>query len=135
MIRYQTKIKKLQGKNYTLVNKGAKYIFNQIRKQTKRQPYVRSSYFNKEKVFFTYFWQHLLQKSLKERVRRLKFFPCALDLIKNSRNKPSIYKNPYRDYEIWYRFSGITKEGEKFYVQIKKDKKTNKKYLMSCFPK
>ena len=134
MIPYQTKIKKLPGTSYAEVRKQALAIFNEIKKKTKRKPYVRSAYFNKQKVFFDYFWQHLLEKSLKERTRRLKYFACALDLIKNSRNKPIIKQNPNKKIEILYRFAGLTKEKELFLVQIKEDKKNDKKYLMSCFP-
>ena len=134
MIPYQTKIKKLPGTSYAEVRKQALAIFNEIKKKTKRKPYVRLAYFNKQKVFFDYFWQHLLEKSLKERTRRLKYFACALDLIKNSRNKPIIKQNPNKKIEILYRFAGLTKEKELFLVQIKEDKKNDKKYLMSCFP-
>jgi len=33
-----------------------------------------------------------------------------------------------------HRFAGLTKEKELFYVQVKKEKKSGKKYFMSCFP-
>ena len=78
MIPYSTKIKKLPGTSYSEVRKEALILFNQIKKKTKRKPYIRSAYFNKQKVFFDFFWQHLLQKSHKERVRRLKYFGVVI---------------------------------------------------------
>jgi len=123
MIPYPTKIKKLPGTSYAEIREHAIFLFNQIKRKTKRRPYVRSAYFNKQKIFFDYFWQHLFEKSFKERVRRLKYFGCALDLIKNSRNEPISFENPHRHSEILHRFAGLSKEKELFYVQIKEDKK------------
>ncbi|MBU4369814.1 hypothetical protein KKG58_03590 [Patescibacteria group bacterium] len=134
MIPYQTKIKKLPGTSYSEVRKGVNDLFKQIKSKTKRKPYIKSAYFNKQKIFFDFFWQHLFEKSFKERVRRLKYFGCALDLIKNSRNDPISFENPCRHSEILHRFVGLSKEKELFYVQIKENKKTNRKYLMSVFP-
>ena len=36
--------------------------------------------------------------------------------------------------EILHRFAGLTKNRELFYVQIKEDKRSGRKYFMSCFP-
>jgi len=134
MIPYQTKIKKLSGTSYSEIRKNANDLFKQIKLKTKRRPYIKSVYFNKQKIFFDFFWQHLFEKPFKERVRRLKYFGCALGLIKNSRNDPISFENPCRHAEILHRFAGLSKEKELFYVQIKENKKTNKKYLMSIFP-
>jgi len=71
---------------------------------------------------------------LKEKVKRLKYFSAAIEVIKNSRNKPIIKQNPNKKTEILYRFAGLTKEKYFFLVQIKEDKKNDKKYFMSCFP-
>ena len=133
MIPHQTKTGKLPGTSYSEVRKQALSVFDKIKKSTKRNPYIRSAYFEREKVFFDYFWQHLLQKSHKERVRRLKYFACAIEVIRNSRNKPHIEVNRNRPSEILYRFGGLTKDKELFYVQIKEDR-SQKKYFMSCFP-
>lgn len=108
-IPYFTKVNKLPGTNYTEVKRNADIIFKQIKSKTKRRPYIRSAYFNKQKVFFDFFWQHLFKKSLKERVRRLKFFPCAIDLIKNSRILPTSKENVDNRNEILHRFLGQTK--------------------------
>jgi hypothetical protein len=133
MIPYQAKIKKLPGSNYAEVRKQALILFNQIKKKTKRKSYVRSAYFNKQKVFFDFFWTHLFQKSLKERTKRLRFFSCAVDLIKNSRIAPTSKENVNNRSEILHRFEGQTRNKETFFVQIKEDKKSSNKYFMSCF--
>jgi len=133
MILYRTKINKLSGTSYIEVRKEALIIFNKIKKKTKRKPYIRSAYFNKQKIFFDYFWIHLHQKNPRERFKRLKYFEAAIDLIKNSRNKPIFKQNPNKKTEIIYRFAGLIKNKEKFYVQIKENTRSKRKYLMSCF--
>jgi len=133
MIAYKTKAIKTSGSNLGEVYKSAKKIFNIIEKSTKRQPYLRSAYFKKEKIFFDYFWKHLGQKGPKERFKRLKYFQPALELIKYSRNDPTVKTNPNNKNETLYRFAGSTKLNELFIVQIKEDKKAKKKYFMSCF--
>lgn len=134
MIPYQTKAKKLPGTNYGEVRKNALLVFQEIKKKTKRRPYIRSVYFNKQKVFFDYFWDHIFQKRPKERMKRLKYLEAAIELIRYSRNSPTSKQNPNKPNEILHRFAGLTKDKELFYVQIKEDKRTGKKYLMSCFP-
>jgi len=109
-------------------------LLNKIKKQTKRRPYVRSTYFNKQKIFFDFFWKHLFQKNPKERIRRLQYLAPALEIIKNSKNHPLSEENPHKKSEILHRFAGLTKDKELFYVQIKENKRNNKKYFMSCFP-
>lgn len=130
MIPYQTKSKKISGSSYGEVLKNAFRLYNEIEKKTKRKTYLRSAYFKKEKVFFDYFKKHIFQKSPRERMKRLKYFKAAIELIKYSKNKPIIKENGK---EVFYRFAGMTKERELFYVQIKENKK-GEKYFMSCFP-
>lgn len=134
MISYTTKARKLPGTNYAEVRSHAMFLFNQIKRKTKRRPYIRSAYFNKQKIFFDYFWPHLFQKSPKERLKRLKYFEAALEVIKNSRDHPISEDNPHKKGEILHRFAGLTKNKELFYVQIKEEKRSGRKYLMSCFP-
>jgi len=131
---YQSKFKKLPGTNYKEIYPVALAIFKQIKSKTKRRPYIRSAYFRKEKVFLDYFWQHLREKSLRDRTRRLKYYQCALDLIKNSRLEPISKQNPNKPREILHRFAGLTNNKELFFVQISKDKKKGHKYFMSVFP-
>ncbi|MFC1612831.1 hypothetical protein ACFL23_00690 [Patescibacteria group bacterium] len=134
MIAYQSKSGKISGTNLKEVSKNAKIIYKDIVSKTKRNPYIRSAYFKKNKVFFTYFWEHLRQKSPKKRFYRLQYFKVAIELIKSSRNQPTIEKRSTNKKEILYRFIGLTKDKELFYVQIKEDRKIGKKYFMSCFP-
>ena len=134
MIPYQTKIKKLPGTSYGEVREKALSIFNEIKRKTKRKPYIRSAYFKKQKVFFDYFWSHLFQKSPKERMKRLRYFKAALEVIKGSKNHPTSQENPHKKGEILHRFAGLTRDRELFYVQIKEDKRSGRKYFMSCFP-
>ena len=134
MIPYLTNTKKLPGTNYAAVRKHVIIIFNQIKRRGKRRPYVRSDYFHKQKIFFDYFWQHLLQKSPKERTKRLKYFAAAIEVIKKSRNHPTSEENPHKKGEMLHRFAGLTQERELFYVQIKENKRSGGKYFMSCFP-
>jgi len=97
----------LPGTTYKEVFKHSQEEFAVIRKQTKRQPYVRSKYFSKRKVFFTYFWEHIFQKSYPDRIRRS---------------------------EIVHRFMAKTKSGQTFYYQIKEEIKGKKLNIMSVFP-
>lgn len=134
MILYKTKLKKIGGTSYKEVVKKARAAFHLIEKRSKRIVYLRSVYFNKEKIFLNLFWEHLNQKPPRERIKRLKFLACAFDLIENSCNKPTSKPNPNHKKEILHRFGGMTKEGELFYVQIKENPKTKRKDLMSVFP-
>ncbi|MFA7319409.1 MAG: hypothetical protein WC022_02320 [Parcubacteria group bacterium] len=134
IIPYQAKAKKISGTSRTEVYRGALTIFSEIKKATKRRPYIRSAYFKKEKIFFDYFWDHLRQKPYKDRLERLKYFGAAVDLVKNSKNKPLVKSNPNKSKEFFYRFTGLTAEKNLFFVQIKEDSKTKHKYFMSCFP-
>jgi hypothetical protein len=133
VVPYRTKSKKVPGTNYGEVMRNAFGLFDDIKKKTKRRPYVRSAYFKKEKVFFDYFREHLFQKLPKERMRRLKYFKAAIELVRFSRNDPVSKTNINKGKEIVYRFSGLTAEKELFFVQIKEDKR-KRKYLMSFFP-
>lgn len=133
MVPYQTKNKKLSGTSYIEVRKKAMATFNQIKSRTKRKPYIRSAYFKGQKIFFDYFWKHLYQKSPKEKFTRLKYFNCAIDLVKNSRNKPLEQINRNKKTETLYRFAGLTRDKELFYVQIKENRRSKRKYFMSCF--
>jgi len=132
---FRTKSKKLTGTNYSELNKKAYCIYSQIEKRSKRRPYIRSKYFNKEKIFLGLFWHHLKDKlNHKDKIRRLKYLPCALELIKNSRLNPTSKENPDRRSEIFHRFVGLTTDDEIFFVQIKENKNNNQKYLISIFP-
>jgi len=132
MIPYQAKSRKVSGSSYGEVLRNAFAVFDEIKKKTKRRPYVRSAYFKKEKIFLDYFREHLFQKSPKERMARLKYFKAAVELVKNSKNDPAVKDNPNKRGEVLHKFAGLTAEKELFFVQIKEDKR-GRKYMMSCF--
>lgn len=135
MEKYQTKSKKLPGTQFSEVSKQAYKLYQSIKRGTKRRPYVRSIYFGKEKVFLPLFWHHLHEKlSHKDKIRRLKYFPCGIELLKNCRVPPVVKLNPNKKSEMLYRFTGITPNGETFFVQVKENKSNGEKWLISIFP-
>jgi len=132
---YKTKIKKFSGTEFREVHRPAFGLYTKIKKKTKRRAYVRSAYFNMDKIFLDLFWYHLFEKSnWRDRVRRMKYFACAIELIQKSRFEPKTKENPNKQGEILHRFYGTTAENELFYVQIKEDKKKGQKFLISVFP-
>ena len=132
---YKTKTKKIPGTEFREVHKPAFDLYTKIKKKSKRRTYIRSAFFDKEKIFLDLFWHHLFEKhNWRDRVRRLKYFGCALELIKDSRCNPNITKNPNVSNEVLYRFYGTTAENELFCVQIKKNLKKKQKFLISVFP-
>jgi hypothetical protein len=131
---YKTKSHLVDGDQYKEVEKNSRLIYKQIAAKSKRNPYLRAPYFDKEKVFIEIFWTHLFQKSKTDRKRRLKYFSCALELIANSRYTPDTCLNPNGNGNTLYRFYGTTRTGQNFIVQISKDRRTGDKYLMSIFP-
>ena len=132
---YRTHINKLPGTNYSEVRRKAWLFYSYLRGNTKRRPYVRSAYFGKDKIFLGLFWHHLNDKlNFKDKTRRLKYLPCAIDLIKHSSFAPVSKENVYKKSEILHRFTGITRNDEVFFVQIKENKNSNEKYLISVFP-
>ena len=131
---YKSSKARISGSNYREVSRAAKTIFKQIKSRTKRTPYVRSKYFRGEKVFLNIFWSHLHEKHERERVRRLRFYSCAIDLIKSSTYDPITRENFKQKDEVLHRFSGKSKEGKIFTAQIKENKRTKRKDLISIFP-
>jgi len=131
---FKTKSVALAGTNYKEISKKAFALYNGIRRKTKRRPYVRSAYFKKDKIFLPLFWNHLREKSFRDRTRRLKFFHCAIELIEYSRHAPETIQTIERPFELLHRFAGETKEGKLFLVQIKQEKSTGEKWLTSVFP-
>uniref|UniRef100_A0A7C4R5G3 Uncharacterized protein n=1 Tax=candidate division CPR3 bacterium TaxID=2268181 RepID=A0A7C4R5G3_UNCC3 len=126
---YKVKVDKFLGTSFKEINKKAQLEYNKIKTKTKRRPYTRSTYFNKSKIFLGLFWSHLYEKKTwGDRERRLSFFPCAIELIKNSKIDPESREDSNKKSDILHRFYGITGKNEKFCVQIKENKKTNEKY-------
>ncbi len=132
-ILYQAKTQRLGGTSWNEVCPKARRLLHEIENKTKRRPYIRSAYFKKEKVFINYFWPHLNEKPRRERLDRLRYLPCAIELIERSRHRPAKTVNPNKPKEKLYRFAGMTPRQELFFVQIKEDR-TGAKYFMSIFP-
>jgi hypothetical protein len=132
---YKSKAALLPGSSYDEVLTQARREHKKIEKLTKRQPYVRSTYFNKYKIFLSLFWTHLMQKRLRARSKRLKLFSAAIDLMRNSRCEPdTIFKRDDLS-TMLHRFYGVTKDGVEFCVQVKQDKRSGRKDFMSVYPK
>lgn len=132
---YKTKVLKLTGTDFKEIHQKAVLFYNKIKRKTKRRPYIRSAYFKKNKIFLGLFWSHLYEKKhYKNQIRRMKYLPCAIELIRHSNSEPISKENPNRRHEILHRFAGSTKEDDLFSVHIKENKKTGQKFLISVFP-
>ncbi len=132
---YQTKAEIISGTDIKEVQRKAEQLYENITKRTRRRPYLRSRYFQKQKIFLGLFWSHLYQKlNHRDKLRRLKFFSCAMELILNSNHEPTAKENPNKTSEVLYRFVGISKSGKRFFVQIKENKRSGEKFLISIFP-
>lgn len=132
---FRVKTNKLSGTDFREVYNKTYNHYLVIKRKTKRRPYVRSAYFNKEKIFLGLYWHHIHEKeNFRDKVRRMKYFPGAIELIRYSRYEPTSKENPNRRSEFLHRFAGQTPEGDHFFVQIKEDKVTGQKWLISTFP-
>jgi hypothetical protein len=132
---YKSKSLIIPGTSLGEVIKTARKQYHTIQKRTPRRvPYVRSKYFTKDKIFINSFWDHANQKSPKDRVRRIKLFPCAIEIIRNSPLAPDTVQNPNNPDESLHRFYGQSADGIFFTVQIKENKKTGRKDFISVFP-
>lgn len=58
---YQSKYSRLGGTSYNELERKVRKLHNTIAKRTKRNAYLRSAYFDKDKIFLTLFWTHLNQ--------------------------------------------------------------------------
>ncbi len=135
MKTYKTKTKRIPGTSYKEIRKGAFKIHQEIKRKSKRKPYTRSVYFKKDKIFLDLFWTHIFEKkNYWDQMRRMKFFACGIELIKKSNFEPTSKENPNKSSEILHRFAGTSADNELFFVQIKEDKRTGRKYLISIFP-
>ncbi len=132
---YKTKVKKFHGTHFHIVHRQAFGLYTEIKKKTKRRTYIRSAYFEKDKIFLDLFWHHLFEKSnWRDRVRRMRYFGCAVELIQSSRFKPNTTLDPNKSTERLYRFYGTSAENELFCVQIKENLKKKQKFLISVYP-
>jgi hypothetical protein len=133
MKQFESKYSLIPGTSYDEVVSFARKEHRKIANLTKRQPYVRSNYFNKDKIFVSVFWDHLTQKHRKDRFRRLKLYNAAIDLLRNSHFEPdTIFKNDDLS-SLFHRFYGVTKDGVEYCVQVKQNKRTGRKDFISVF--
>ncbi|MDR0875963.1 MAG: hypothetical protein LBN12_07135 [Clostridiales Family XIII bacterium] len=109
---YRTKSSKISGRSYIDVERAARRHFKEIAQQSKRNPYIRSIYFQKDKIFLKIFWQHLMEKHEGDRKRRLKFYIAAIELLRYTTIDPDSRQNPNGRNEMVHRFAGETKDGE-----------------------
>ncbi len=132
---YQCKTSELSGTDFSEVRKKATDFYNKVRKNNRRRPYIRSAYFRKQKIFLSVFWSHLFNdKNYWDQTRRMRYFTCAIELIRKSRQTPKTKENPNKAGELLHRFLGATQKGKQFIVQVKENKKTGRKDLISVFP-
>jgi hypothetical protein len=130
---FKIKTRPITGTNLKEVTKKSMSIFHDIEKQTRRRPSVKCQVLGGNKVFIGEYLAHQNQKMRLDKLRRLKFFPCAIDLIENTTEKPT--EKTLRSGETLYRLYGIAGNGQRFVVQISKNPKTDNRRLMSSFPK
>lgn len=135
MQAFRTHSSLLSGTDFHEVQKKAVALYRRIKRASKRSPYIRSAYFKKDKIFLAIFWQHLWdKKKWQDRMRRLKCYAAAIELIQACKVAPRSKENPNKTNELLHRFTGVTREGHIFYVQIKEDKRSGRKDLISIFP-
>lgn len=130
---YKSKASLLPGSSYDEVLAQARREHKKIENLTKRQPYVRSTYFNKDKIFISLFWIHLMQKHRKDRTRRLKLYNAAVDLMRNSRCEPDTIFNKQNLSMLLHRFYGKTRDEIEYCVQVKQNKRSGRLDFMSVY--
>lgn len=133
MESYKSKSLLIPGSSYDEVYSVAYKSYKVIKSHTKRCAYVRSKYFNNDKIFMSIFWEHLAQKDRKVRTKRLKFYNAAIDLMRNTYCEPETIFDKNNMSILLHRFYGITKDGHEFCVQIKQNKRTGRKDFISVF--
>ena len=117
---YTSKYPRLPGSSYDEALNHARQEYNVIAHSTKRQPYVKSKYFNGNKVFLKVFWDHVMQKRLKERTRRLRFYRAALDVLRHSQITPETTFNADDRNILLHRFYGVTKDASTSVYRLRK---------------
>lgn len=130
---YRVKAPLIKGNSYSQIRNLSLQYYREIAHRTKRLPYIKSTYFGKRKIFLHHFWQHLFEKNPKDRMRRLRFFLCGIELIQTTQYQPEVITSKASNKETWYRFFGEALNEEKFVVQVKQTKK-QQLFLMSIFP-
>ena len=132
MNAYRTKAIPIKGTDEKERMQKARSFYRSVVRTARRRPYVRSAYFRKEKIFLGLFWAHLERKNTRDRMRRVRLLPCAIEVLTHSRIRPERRKNPNKPAERLYRFQGIAPDGTTFVVQIVERDKS--KHFISVFP-
>lgn len=130
---YQSKANLLPGSSYEEVQTVARNEHKKVIALTKRQPYVRSAYFSKRKIFLSIFWDHTMGKNRKAKMERLKLYSAAVDLMRNSRHEPETIIEKNSPAVLLHRFYGVTKDKIGFCVQVKQNKRSGRLDFMSVF--
>jgi len=130
---WKVKVLPFKARTYEDAKKKAENLLQIIQGKSKRKFHVRARYFAKQKVFFDYFWFHIIQKPIAQRKSRLRLLPCAIELIEQSTFYPTAKINPDKKSETLFRLYGKTSFDEVFVVQIKQTKKRSLQF-MSVFP-
>lgn len=128
---YKSKYSLISGSDIAEVIKNARKEYTKIQHLTRRQPYIRSVYFSKDKIFLSVFWHHLAQKHRAEKFVRAQLFLVAVDLMRKTTIEP---ETRITNGVLLHRFMGESKEGIRYYVQVKQEKKSGRKDFMSAFP-
>ena len=76
-----------------------------------------------------------MQKHRGEATQRLKLYNAAIDTLRNSTISPETHINSQQSDVYLHRFYGQTKEGVKFCVQVKEDRRSGRKDFISVFSK
>lgn len=123
------------GTDFSEVRENAYSLYQEIKKGTRRRPYIRAPYFNRDKVFLAPFWTHIFQKkNWRDRARRLKYFGCAIELLESKYATPITRQHADQSEELLHRFYGQTRDGTVFCVQVKERIRNKEKILLSVFP-
>ena len=75
-----------------------------------------------------------MEKHEGDRKRRLRYFNCAIELLRHSTFAPETRQNPNGRNEWVHRFAGHTPDDTLFFVQVKQEIDTGRKFFMSVFP-
>jgi hypothetical protein len=128
---FKIKTPPFSGSSRQELFKKARRYYKDIITNPRRKPAVRCKVLGGEKVFLEMFWQYIGVKNAGDRGRRVAYFNCAIELIKNTNCKPSTKIDPNSKKEN-LQLGGITQTEQKFIVHIKRD--GGHYYLMSVFP-
>lgn len=137
MKTFQSRHAQLPGSSYDEISPHARKLHHIIEKRTKRQAYVRSTYFRRgkrgDKVFINLYWEDLAKKSRKKKTERLKLYSAAIDLLIHSPFESEVVVSEAAPNLIYHRFYGVTRDNIRYCVQVKQDMRTGRLDFMSAF--